>query len=130
MDLRNFQVNGRILAISDGTNANRVTVFFTTSNRFRLLVTTGGAGQVAINSSTYTAGKFKLAVAYAASDFAIYINGVQVGVSASGSVPACPNVYLGTAEDGSANALNDRIISAAIGTTRPSNAELAAMTTL
>ena len=129
VDARNFASNGRVLAISDGTSNNRVTIFFFTSNRFRLLVTTGGSGQVAVNSSTYSAGIFKVAVAYAANDFAFYINGVQVNLTTSGNVPACSAVYLGTAEDGTTNPLNDRIRAAAIYNKRLTNAQLAALTT-
>jgi hypothetical protein len=131
VDVRNFQVNGRVLAISDGTNNNRVTIFFTTSNRFRLLVTTGGSGQFGLNSSaSFSPGVFKVAVGYKTDDFAIYVNGVQIGVNTSASVPACSAVFLGTAEDGSTNPLNDHIKAAAILPTRLSNAELAALTTL
>jgi hypothetical protein len=130
VDVRNFQVNGRVLAIGDGTNNNRVTIFFTTSNRFRLLVTTGGSGQVALNSSTFTSGVFKIAVAYKTNDFAIYINGSQVAVQGTGNAPACSAVFLGTAEDGSSNPLNDRIRAAAIYPTRLTNSQLQSLTTL
>jgi hypothetical protein len=130
VDVRNFQVNGRILAISDGTSTNRVTIFFTTSNSFRFIVTNGGSAQVAVNSSTFSSGVFKVAVAYKTNDFVLYINGAQAATDTSGSVPACSDVYLGTAEDGGTNPLNDRIRAAAIYPTRLSNAELSALTTL
>jgi hypothetical protein len=129
VDVSNFNLNGRVIAISDGTANNRVNIFFTTTNRFRVLVTTGGSGQLAINSSTFTAGSFKIAVAYAQSDFAIYINGVQVAVQASGSVPACSNAYLGGAEDGTQNYLNDPLSEAYVFPTRLTNAELETLTT-
>jgi hypothetical protein len=130
VNLGNFVTNAGVLTISDGTNNNIVSITTFSSNRIRLLVRTGGSGQVAINSSTYTAGNFKIAVAYKASDFAFYVNGVQVAVQLSGIVPLCPNLYVGTTGDGTVNPLSDGIIQAALFPTRLTNAQLAEITTL
>lgn len=47
------------------------------------------AGITLTNSAT---GRFKIAVAYKANDFVMYVNGTQVGTDTSGSVPTCSQI--------------------------------------
>ena len=122
----------RIFAISDGTQNNRIAFLINTTNRIRALVTQTGATQADINTSTGLAnGVYKIALAYAANDFVLYVNGSQIGTDTSGAVPACTDVYLGKLETSSATLqLNDRIRAAAIYPTRLTNSQLASLTTL
>jgi hypothetical protein len=130
VDLRNFQVNGRFLAISDGSTNNRITMLVTTLSRINVIVTQGGASQVNIMTSTLSAGVYKVAFAYAANDFVLYVNGTQIGTDTSGVVPACADVYVGKVETSStASQINDRIRAAALYTTRLTDAQLQALTT-
>jgi hypothetical protein len=132
VDVRNFQTDGRILAISNGTSDNRIALLKGANSTLRGLVTTasGSVADIATASGT-TAGVYKIALAYAADDFVLYVNGSQIGTDTSGAVPACTDVYLGKIEtSGTTNQLNDRIRAAAIYTTRLSNTELAALTSL
>ena len=46
-----------------------------------------------IHSNTST-GRFKIAAAYKANDFVLYINGTQIGVDTSGTVPTCSEIGL------------------------------------
>jgi hypothetical protein len=132
VDLKNFTNATRIFAISDGTQANRIAILFNTTNRIRLLATVTSATQADINTATnQPAGIYKIAAAYALNDYALYVNGQQIGTDATALVPACSSVFLGTLETGSGlSSLNDRIRAAALYTTRLTNAELAALTTL
>jgi hypothetical protein len=132
VDLRVFSPDARILSISDGTGNNRIILFFNTLNRIRAVVTTGGgASQADIATTSQVAGIFKIAFAYATNDFVLYVNGSQIGTDTSGTVPACSQLFIGKIEtSATTNELNDRIRAAAIYTTRLSNAELAALTTL
>jgi hypothetical protein len=122
----------RVLAISDGTQDNRITLLINTTNRIRALVTQVGSTQADINTSTgLTNGTYKIAFAYASNDFVLYVNGTQIGTDTSGLVPACSSVYIGKLETSSTTLqLNDRITTAALYPTRLTNAELAALTTL
>jgi hypothetical protein len=132
VDVRNFQADDRILAISNGTSDNRIALLKGANSTLRGLVTTA-SGSVAdiATASGQTAGVYKIALAYAADDFVLYVNGSQIGTDTSGAVPACTDVYLGKIEtSGTTNQLNDRIRAAAIYTTRLSNTDLAALTTL
>jgi hypothetical protein len=119
----------RIFAISDGTQNNRIAFLINTTNRIRALVTQTGATQADINTSTGLAnGVYKIALAYAANDFVLYVNGSQIGTDTSGAVPACTDVYLGKLETSSATLqLNDRIRAAAIYPTRLTNSQLASL---
>jgi hypothetical protein len=132
VDVRNFQADGRILAISNGTSDNRIMLQKGANATLQAIVTTasGTVADIATASGT-TAGVYKVALGYAADDFVLYVNGSQIGTDTSGAVPACTDVYLGKIEtSGTTNQLNDRIRAAAIYTTRLSNTELAALTSL
>jgi len=129
VDVRNFSNNSRIIAICDGTSNNRIIFLFTTSSRFRILVSVDGNPQVDLIGSSQVAGIFKLAAAYKENDYAFYINGSQVGTDTSALVPACSQVILGKTESSSNTFhFNDRIRAAALYTTRLTNAELALIT--
>ena len=131
VDIKNFTNGTRILAISDGTQANRIAILFNTTNRIRLLATVTSATQADINTATnQPAGIYKIAVAYATNDYVLYVNGTQIGTDTTALVPACSSVFLGTLETGSGlSSLNDRIRAAALYNTRLTNDELAALTT-
>jgi hypothetical protein len=131
VDLKNFEQNARIIALSDGTTSNRITLIFNTASRFRLLVNVSTSGQVDLSSSAQVSGIYKVAVAYKENDYAFYLNGTQIGTDTSALVPACTSVFLGKIESSaSTNFLNDRIRAAAIYTTRLSDDQLAELTRL
>jgi hypothetical protein len=121
----------RIFAISNGTQDNRITFLINSTNRIRALVTQAGATQADINTSTgLTNGIYKIALAYAANDFVLYVNGTQIGTDTNGTVPACTDVYVGKIETSSTiSQLNDRIRAVALYTTRLTNDQLQALTT-
>jgi hypothetical protein len=131
VDIKNFTNGTRILAISDGTQANRIAILFNTTNRIRLLVTVTSSTQADINTATnQPAGIYKVAVAYALNDYVLYVNGTQIGTDTTALVPACSSIFLGTLETGSGlSSLNDRIRAAALYNTRLTNDQLAALTT-
>jgi hypothetical protein len=81
--------------------------------------------QAAINLSNSSTGRFKIAVAYKANDFVLYINGALVGTDTSGTVPICDTLDLYYNNTNKVN-LN----STALWKTRLTNLELAQLTTL
>jgi len=132
VDVRNFVTNGRILAITDGISASNAIEFrINTSSRIRGLITASTNIVADINTSTnQPIGIYKMALAYAQNDFALYINGTQIGTDTDGQMPInLSKINIGTSAV-DLNFLNDRIRSAALYTTRLTNAELAALTTL
>ena len=84
------------------------------------------AAQAIITYSNSSTGRFKIAAAYKANDFVLYVNGVQIGTDTSGTVPACSQ--LGLNAFATAQALNYNSVQ--VYKTRLTNAELATLTTI
>jgi hypothetical protein len=74
----------KVITISDGTTSNRVQIYFNSSNG----ITGGVAGQAAISYSGDITQNTKIAFKYKANDFALWINGVEVGTDSVGNAPS------------------------------------------
>jgi len=121
----------RIFTLSDSTTNNVIGFQLTGANQITFYVENGGANQVAITKSApaITLGQnVKLAAAYKANDFVLYLNGVQVGTDTSGSVPATSALRYSEAND-SAPYIG-KIAQTLLFKTRLTNAQLAELTTL
>jgi len=79
----------RIICISDGTNGNRVQIYYsTTTNSLIGLVASGGSTVASLNTTlSNTTDITKVAVKYRLNDFALWVNGVEVAVDISGNPP-------------------------------------------
>jgi hypothetical protein len=132
VDVRNWVNSARIFSISDGTSNNRIMTLFNSSNRFRVIVdVSGSSAQADISSASLSNGIHKIAVGYVPYDVVFYVDGVLVGSDNTANIPACSQVFLGKIETaGSTLLMNDRFLDGALYTTRLSNAELAALTSL
>jgi hypothetical protein len=121
----------RILTISNGNDTgNRISIGKQADDAFIGSILSGGVAQAAITSTTNQSGSFKIALAFAANDAVLYINGTQIGTDTSLGVPSGLNrVDFGQSAANAAQ-FNDRIRAAALYTTRLTNAELATLTTL
>ena len=125
-------VSRYIFHLSDGTANNRIYMAFSgaSSNILRGRIFSGGTLQCTIDSSTITSnGTYKLALAYKNNDIAFYINGVQIGVNTSATIPTGSRVDVGNNYAG-ASQFSDGISAASIRGTRLTNTQLAALTTL
>jgi hypothetical protein len=119
----------RVLCISDNSTNNRILIALQSTNTIRAVVSTAGVLQLVLDSSPVTSGIYKIAFAYAANNFALYVNGTQVASTLTGSVPSCSAVFLGKQEDATNDLfLNDRIAQALLFKTRLTNAQLAELT--
>ena len=132
VQINNFTANSRILAISDGTSNARVILQEAANSVIQGIVTTASANVASISTASgQTAGVYKIALAYKADDFVMYVNGTQIGTDTGGAVPACSQIFLGKIEtSATTNQLGDRLRAAALYTTRLSNAQLAELTRL
>jgi len=132
VQISNFTANNRILSISDGTSDARVILQKAANSVIQGIVTTASANVASISTASgQTAGVYKIALAYKADDFAMYVNGTQIGTDTGGAVPACSQIFLGKIEtSATTNQLGDRIRAAAIYTTRLTNDQLANLTRL
>jgi hypothetical protein len=134
VDLRNTSSGKRLFLLSDGTTQNEIRVTSSATNAGDLQFAVRLAGTLILNAfsptNVYSNGIFKIAAVYKSTDYALYVNGLQVLTgNAAGNIPACNRVDIGS-QLGTSNFLNDRIRAAALYTTRLTNAELAALTTL
>jgi len=80
-------------------------------------------------STIYTSQRLKIAFAYKANDFAMYVNGVLAFSQNTGSVPAKAEVYLGSYGNGTQQP-KDGINASALWKTRLDNETLAQLTTI
>lgn len=89
----------------------------------------GGVQEAIINCGSLTAGVHKVAAGYSNGFFVAYLDGVQKGTYVPGSIPACSQVFLGTA-GGSTSIEAYKLSQALLFKTRLTNTELATLTTL
>jgi len=75
-------------------------------------------------------GNNKIAIAYKTGDSAVYLNGTQIGTSASTGAFAVAPSQIGIGSSSTADFFNDRIELATLFQTRLTNAQLATLTTL
>jgi hypothetical protein len=97
-------------------------------NRVYCLVQNAGATEAGLFGSSISSGRYKIALAYKANDFVLYVNGVQIATDTSGSVPTTSQVLLGPRFNGDSVITDDRIAQALLFKTRLTNAQLAELT--
>ena len=117
------------LVLSNGGASNLI-YFNNYYNTFTVGVNNGGVSQFVNSSFSGSDGqRIKVALAYKLNDFALYINGVQIATDSSASVPTLNQLNLASYYTGSyhdATQVNQLLLF----TTRLTNAELAALTTI
>jgi hypothetical protein len=131
--------DGRFATLSDGTSNNRIQCRFNAAiNGLDFLVrVSGSSADFSISNSTHPsfpatipAGTYKIALGYKQNDYVVAMNGVAYTPTVTTrNVPLnFSKVTLG-ADVSDLNQFNNRIRSAALYTTRLTNAELATLTT-
>jgi hypothetical protein len=118
---------GWMRKLSGGLYGDGILAYVSSTGLPNAGVDVGGVNQVAIAGTTaLTAGYHKIAFAYKANDFVLYVNGAQVASSTSGTVPTCDELYIDNYIDGGArNATKKEFV---LFKTRLTNAELAQLT--
>lgn len=111
------------------STSSYIAILARNSNKIGAEVLNAGVQVNNEGSTIYTSQRLKIAFAYKANDFAMYINGVLAFSQSSGTVPAKAEVYLGSYGNGIWQP-KDGINSAALWKTRLSNTELATLTTI
>jgi hypothetical protein len=135
VDFRNLGYNGAIVTIqTDNWLTNSIQIQKSLGNQWRFTIRAASAVILNVDAGTITAGIYKIALGYntATSGTVLAVNGSILSTQTASSIPACNSVVLGTRnETGTFTIhLNDRIRAAAIYTSRLSNAELIALSTL
>ena len=125
----------RIINITDGSLDNFIAVS-KNSGTAQLYVYSQVGGVPQVDSSaianTNLIGTHKIALAYKANDFVLYVDGVQRFTDTSGLVAACSQLNIGGigALGGGADQLGGSVNQALLFKTRLTNAQLAELTTL
>jgi len=130
VDYRNFSTETQVIIQSITDIQNRIAIQVFRSGANNVLQAFAVVSNSQVVNITYTipsAGIYKVAFAYKLNDYQLHVNGVDRGADTSAGVPAMNTIQLGNFA-GVAQ-FNDRIRSAALYTTRLTNAELAALTT-
>jgi hypothetical protein len=76
------------IGINNGTSSDRV-IIFSGSGLLLAQVRVGNVSQFFLNTPVLVGTRYKAAIAYKGSDFAFYVNGNQIGVGSTGTVPTC-----------------------------------------
>ena len=132
VDVTNQSAVRTILTISNNSSINRIRLRRTGATSCDIERNVSGSSNASMNITIPSSGIVKIAIGYssAASGFIAYVNGSQAAIIAAATNTFSGQliqINLGANFDGSAQ-LNDRILAAALYTTRLSNAELAALT--
>ena len=121
--------NGRIMLI--GENNDFIELVGLSNGKVESFAYNGSVQAQIYSSSTYSSGdNLKIALAYKANDFVVYINGVQEGADTSGVIPSSmARIILNNYFAAGYNEANE-YKQATLFNERLSNAELATLTTL
>lgn len=118
------------LNISDGTTNNWLFVGVEFSNYTRIYCNVGGVNQMNIYGAQLSNDFHKIAFAYKANDFVLYVDGVQVASHTSGSVPNCSRIDINAAYPTSGAFATNNNKAVALWKTRLTNTQLAQLTTI
>lgn len=128
VDILSATGNESILNIDNGAGFGETIYFSKGSNGLLYAeVYVGATVQCSFTYSLPSVGRYKMALAYKANDFAFYVNGVSRGTDSSGSVPTCSRLQMGQTALGSSDGKTNQAI---LFPTRLTNAELASLTTI
>jgi hypothetical protein len=122
----NFETS---ISLQGTTTAQYMEAYFSSSNVLNFGIYNSGA-QLVFSTAAQAAGRKKIAIAYKANDFAIYLNGAQIHTDNSGSVPALSSLGLGADFASSLYQVSQPINQALLFTTRLTNAQLSELTAL
>jgi hypothetical protein len=121
-----------ILSNIAGTNAasyfNSIYLFQISNSGFVSDGFVSNVQQFGFTAGPLSVGRHKLAIAYKANDFALYIDGVLAGTDTSGSLPTMN--YLTIGGGGDVGDQSQSVNQVALFKTKLTNAELIALTTL
>ena len=130
VNIDNF-VNGSIITIDSGTSANFIQIFKNSTKDIRVRIRSGsGALPFIIISPLISSGRHKIALNYTNGDYALYIDGIKVGVSTNSTnypILSITSFILSATNYGE---LNDSYNSVAIWKTRLTDQECINLTTI
>lgn len=125
----NADASRALFSVDDGSTSNYIAAITLATSQVRVQTRQAGASTNIITSSALSLGRHKIAVAYKSGDYALYIDGVQAGVSTSTAYPVGTLLQF-VLNNSSYGNLGDGYSQALLFKTRLPNSELASLTTL
>ena len=126
----NYSSGGSIPISLNGAGGNEVYIWIQTSGLLLCELANIGVVQASITGAIGAVGRKKIAFAYKQNDFAVYMNGTQVGTDSSGTIPTLSVLTVGKYFANNIYDLNAGVNQAILFSTRLTNSELASLTTL
>ena len=122
-----YDANNLLMTVSDNTASNFIYIN-RSGGKLELAIKAAAVAQMTYISPTVIgAGVHKIALAYKANDFVVYIDGVLTHTDTSGSVPACSKLNVGSYYN-EAFPYNNGVSQAILFPTRLTNDQLADLT--
>jgi hypothetical protein len=116
-----------LIGLGNGTSSSEMMEFYYKSSN-ELTVGVYNSGQQFVNNTVIANGRHKIALAYKANDFALYIDGVLIASDTSGTVPTMNQLNIGEFSYTSGYAYADGINAVALWKTRLTNDQLEQLT--
>ncbi len=131
LNFKNIEENGTtyLASIDNGTSSERIEIFAYLGD-ISVSVRDGGVQQVNMISSVEVDGSHKIAFAYKQNDFALYIDGSQISLDTSGTLPTTNQIKLYGRYDEANGGGAQELKQAVLFNERLTNSELATLTTL
>ena len=130
VDVRNLFL-GAIISLDKGDTSDFISILRLANFQIRARIRRANSTITSIiTSAAVSVGTHKIALAYTNGDYALYIDGVNAGTSTNSTDYPATSLTQCVLSNTSYVPFNDRILDAALYTTRLSNAELAALTSL
>lgn len=123
-----LSTNRDIIYLGDSSNAFRIV--FSAGNAITVGVRTASTSVNYISTGTLAAGTYKIGFGYKSGDHVLYINGTQVGVSTSTSMPVGTLSSISLGNPVINGPIEQPLAQAAIFLTRLTNEQLSQLTTL
>jgi hypothetical protein len=117
------------MSLQGATTASFFEIYYSPNNQLNVNIYNTGI-QAGYTSSAQIAGRYKVAFAYKANDFALYINGTQVMTDSSGTVPTLSQLGIGYDIASGLYQFSNSVNQAVLFPTRLTNTELASLTTI
>jgi hypothetical protein len=128
VDVRNLFL-GALISLDDGDTSDFISILRLANFQIRVR-TRRASGTITsiITSAAVSVGTHKIALAYTNGDYALYIDGVNAGTSTNSTDYPATSLTQCVLSNTNYVPLNDRILAAALYTTRLTNTQLALLT--
>ena len=131
--INGLQDFGTPISVNDGTTSNYIWFTIFSNGNLRVELNNGTVQSAITYGGAVVGGRYKMAFGYKTNDFALYVNGAQIGTDNSGTTfsgTTLSRVDTDITDAATYSTASESINQALLFTTRLTNAQLAELTTL